>query len=882
MLQGAEEKRIRRQEKSKWLKEWVRREGRGCKPTASLVASCVQWTSRTVPILCMPRSGPPNRSVLAEPRVTEPDYGKLGELSRSQRRLSLHHHRSQCLARDVVRAGNEMWAGGRVPPWERRIAGHVEQGGEVGRIVDACRDFDTRTAAFKDSVPSGHQALSVLARMPPGDYSGLSGGIPSAKSATVERGDIVPANIDAIDLPSVSGSCTLRMEQLTELAAEVPSGNALDLLLPVWQADHEVGYADPKLRSGVMLDELAVMLAMCGLCVPTNRAVPVGVKLFCVAKNGDVGAPKSQRLIWDCRAVSAMCRPPPRTQMGSIGALVEVELGSPSQGAFFGLCCSDLACFFYSLKGIIPGLERLCVLEGVNISNVKRRLEELSEMGAGNTAQKLHDELCVKFGKDYATRARSLLSEWPDGASDLGCVAPPMGWSWSPFVAQQASSFLAREACPDSLHVVHKGENRVMKGSAIMTYLDDIGGINRGVSELDAAIGAEKLLLALKAKADEFGLETHKDQVGREVTELGVQLRARDGTVVATPSPKKLLLLLRATRFVSTRSSVKKAAFLSVLGHWAWMLQLQRSQYAVLDECYRATVTTAANVHVSAKVKQELVWLVKLAPMLRADLGSQLCRTMYMVDAGPEGGAVVSTTLTQGEQYSSEVQLEKYPRAVWRLGATGTWARQEHNNLCEARTNLWALERAGKDEARSAKKAGRSSLPRRVIVYTDSLVTKGAFAKGRSSSRSLNRLCRKHTALSVLFGVVGIFRYVASAANWADGPSRGLRYPCVHRETEAKAEQKLARQRLRADDSGNVSRGGAASASSGRASSARGSVSDGQFHWQKSKFGDSLNGRRWITPAASKRKAMWRVDRECARAAAADVELKHLLSTARL
>ena len=483
-----------------------------------------------------------------------------------------------------------------------------------------------------------------------------------------------------------------------------------------------------------------------------------------------------------------------------------------------------------------------------------------------------HVQLCGRYGESYAARARGLLSTWPEDASDLGCVAPPMGWSWSPYVAQQASSFLAREACPLSLHVVHKGESRIMKGSALMTYLDDIGGIQRGVTKVDAAADAEQLLGALKKKATEFGLETHKDQVGREVTELGVQLRALDGTVVATPSPQKLLLLLRSTRFLATRRSVRKDAFLSVLGHWAWMLQLQRSQYAILDECYRVTVTTAVNVRLNAKVQQELKWLVKLAPMLRADLGSELCRTMFMVDAGPEGGAVVSTLLTQGEQYSPEVELERYPRAVWRMGATGSWGRAEHNNLCEARTNLWALERAGRDEARAAKKSGRSSRPRRVIVYTDSLVTKGAFAKGRSSSRSLNRLCRKHTALCVLLGVVSIFRYVASAENWADGPSRGLRYPCVHVETGKKAEQKQARLRAHGDDAGHVGFCGAARLSSDRQSSVDGSASDGRFHWQKSQLGDALNGRRWATPEESKRRPMWRAHRESARAAAAELE----------
>lgn len=818
-------------------------------------------------------------SILAEPRVAELDKGELEGMSRSQRRLALEHHRSLVLAREVVRAGNEMSVSGAIPPWQRRIAEGAENCGEVGRIFDACRDFDKRTAAFRDCVPSGHEALSVLARTPLGGYSSLQSGIPRAKGAKIERGDVVPAMIDAIDLPNDSGNCTLRLADLPELASEMPSGDASDLLLPLWQADHSVGYADPRLRAGATLDELAVMLTMCGLCVPTNRLVPVGVKLFCVAKNDDFGAPKSQRLIWDCRAVSGMCREPPRTQMGSIGALVEVELGSPDQGAFFGLCCTDLACFFYSLKKLIPGLERLCVLEGVRISEVKRRLGALAEMEAKLTAggevaddkvKKLHGELRQRYGENYAARARRLLSEWPEGATDLGCVAPPMGWSWSPFVAQQASSFLAREACPHSLHVVHKGENKVMRGSALMTYLDDIGGITRGYSALNAAAGAEQLLGSLKAKAVEFGLETHKDQVGREVTELGMQLRARDGTVLATPAPKKLLLLLRATRFLATRRSVKKAAFLSVLGHWAWLLQLQRGQYSALEECYRVTITVADNITINKKVQQELRWLVKLAPMLRADLGSQLAGTMYMVDAGPEGGAFVSTSLRRGEKYSADVELANYPRSVWRLGAMGTWTKQEHNNLSEARTALWALERAGKDEGRAARKAGRISQPRRVVLYTDSLVTKGAFGKGRSSSRSLNRMCRKHAALCVLYGVVGIFRYVPSASNWADGPSRGLRYPCVHNETVAKAEQKAARQRVSVNDAGHVTTKALSGCSSH--SSLHGSESDGCYHWEKSELGDKLNGRRWVTPAASKRQPMWRADRESAKALAAERE----------
>ena len=836
------------------------------------------------------------QGILAEPRVRNIDDSTLEGMSRSQRKSALHQLRGEVLARDVCRAGNELWAGRKIPPWERTIAKESKRSVEGERILECCLDFDCQTTAVRDSVPCGHEALSALARTPTAGYSGQGSGVPSAgRSKTIERGDIIKAQIDCIDLPDGSDSCSLRLCDLDELASHLPLGDASDLLLPVWEADHVLGYADPSLRAGRQLDELAAMLVMSGLCVPTTALVPVGIKLFCVAKHGDGGA-KSQRLIWDCRAVSAMCKEPPKTAMGSIGALVDVELGTSDQKQYFGLCCTDLACFFYSLKGLIPGLERLCVLDGVSAERVRERLtelcsvaaalkrrgdatrfahlprEEAAKVGAASDAKLEADNsrLAARFGTNYAERAAALLASWPAGATAVGCCAPPMGWSWSPYVAQSASTCLSKAACPQSLHVVHKGEQRKMEGSAVMTYLDDLGGIARGFTQRSAVVAAEELLAALKRKATDVGLVTHKDQCGREVLELGVQLRARDGTVVATPAPKKFLLLLRATRYLLTRRSVKKLAFLSVLGHWAWNLQLQRSQYSVLAECYRVTITTAANVTLNDRVHQELRWLCALAPMLRADLGSPLAPTMYMVDAGPEGGAFVSTRLTHGERYSPDVHLESYPRNVWRLGAMGTWKQLEHNNLCEARTNLWALQRAGNDEARTAKRRRRRARNVRVVVYTDSLVAKGAFTKGRSSSASLNRYCRKYAALAALLGVIGIFRYVESAKNWADGPSRGVRFPCVHHETAEKAERKLTRPRAHADDSGHVGSGAWSNLRRDTTSSSvAGSESDGEYHWQKSELGDALTGRKWKVSKAMKRQPLWRVGRDVARTIAA-------------
>jgi hypothetical protein len=322
--------------------------------------------------------------------------------------------------------------------------------------------------------------------------------------------------------------------------------------------------------------------------------------------------------------------------------------------------------------------------------------------------------------------------------------------------------------------------------------LDDINMIARGATEAAATANTEELLAKVKKRARDLGFDTHKDQCGRVVDELGMLLRAQDHSVVATPAPKKFCLLLNATRFLLKCKHVRKDVFLSLLGHWAWVLQLNRSLYSCLAASYDAAVTVDARLTLSPKVLTELRWLVWLAPAVRADLGAPLCRSLFMVDAGPEGGAVVRTTLKPHVQFSADVLREDYPRNVWRNCARGAWSYVEHNNLTESRTSLWALERAGRDEARHAATTGAAARPLRVVVYTDSLVAKGAFSKGRSSSRNLNKYCRKAAALCVLFGLQPKYRYVPTDANFADGPSRGLTFPCVHPDTTAKAAAKAA------------------------------------------------------------------------------------------
>ena len=68
----------------------------------------------------------------------------------------------------------------------------------------------------------------------------------------------------------------------------------------------------------------------------------------------------------------------------------------------------------------------------------------------------------------------------------------------------------------------------------------------------------------------------------------------------------------------------------------------------------------------------------------------------------------------------------------------------------------------------------RANWRKRVLILVDSMATIGAISKGRSSSPPLLRLCRQITAISLMFGIIPVLRYIPSELNPADGPSRGV------------------------------------------------------------------------------------------------------------
>ena len=105
----------------------------------------------------------------------------------------------------------------------------------------------------------------------------------------------------------------------------------------------------------------------------------------------------------------------------------------------------------------------------------------------------------------------------------------------------------------------------------------------------------------------------------------------------------------------------------------------------------------------------------------------------------------------------------------WKLARSWAWKTKSHINLLEMNVVL-SLQ----------KQKLQSGISDRHCILLDSLVSKGAFAKGRSSSRALQAVLQRSAAYQVAGGQYPGFCYAPTKLNVADDPSRGvpIREPC--------------------------------------------------------------------------------------------------------
>ena len=107
-------------------------------------------------------------------------------------------------------------------------------------------------------------------------------------------------------------------------------------------------------------------------------------------------------------------------------------------------------------------------------------------------------------------------------------------------------------------------------------------------------------------------------------------------------------------------------------------------------------------------------------------------------------------------------------RDRWRTIIESEWDWNEHINVKEARVCLMGLRRA----LRTSRGCNR-----RLLTFTDNLVSAFVFDRGRSKSWALNALCRRAAALQLGGSVSWRCRHLATDRNHADEGSRRREYP---------------------------------------------------------------------------------------------------------
>ena len=122
-------------------------------------------------------------------------------------------------------------------------------------------------------------------------------------------------------------------------------------------------------------------------------------------------------------------------------------------------------------------------------------------------------------------------------------------------------------------------------------------------------------------------------------------------------------------------------------------------------------------------------------------------------------------------------------RSRWKTIIESEWDWDEHINMKGARVCLMGLRRA----LRTA-----SGCNRRLLTFTDNLVSAFAFDRGRSKSWALNALCRRAAALQLGGCVSWQCRHLATDRNHADEGSRRREYPRGKSTTTSRAILALA------------------------------------------------------------------------------------------
>lgn len=476
--------------------------------------------------------------------------------------------------------------------------------------------------------------------------------------------------------------------------------------------------------------------------------------------NGIFGLPKGDgriRIIIDMRRGNLYFNPPPKMDMLNPAWIVEIVI----EGGELAVGKTDIAQYFNKIE-VPHWLRQYCGLPPA----------WSDEVGLLGPRRRVYPTLRV-----------------------LG-----MGFSWACVVAVALRDKLVhpvlkgvrRIGSCDSLRL--GGDEDTLRGD----FIDDDFSLATSDPPAAAVINAVKGALGPAG----FPSKDEKDQMpdaARLVTEVVGMALTRDAW--AMPAAQKLRRCAAGLRHLLRAGRCSSYVLSVVVGNMGWLMLANRPIYSVLQQTYTFIEAGLPTRPLPRTVLLEMRGLYALMPMLFQDLSRPPAGKMLASDASKEDGGsggqgvVVAECSTDAffamqrhsllagwhTTHEEDIAAEKAGRpdldgrfaavapivanAEWKIAVSKPWQywTDESIHLLEMRGAISAIKWVARQP---------SLHNTRVPIFVDSQAALGCLAKGRSSSRKLNNLCRRAAAYILVAGLRISWIWIPTKANPADKPSR--------------------------------------------------------------------------------------------------------------
>ncbi len=224
-----------------------------------------------------------------------------------------------------------------------------------------------------------------------------------------------------------------------------------------------------------------------------------------------------------------------------------------------------------------------------------------------------------------------------------------------------------------------------------------------------------------------------------------------------------------------------------LVGKWTWAMLARRPTLSVFNSVYRYTQVADTRLFtIWPTCRRELQIAMGLAPLLWCSLSDRWFPDALATDASSDGLGVVAISSDVDDMAAAAASPLRLPEpglpdppqpdlslipvlaSRSRVLVSARWRDPEHINILELRAVHTALRWA------ASRPAG---LDVRLLLLVDSAVCAYALNKGRSSSRQVLRRLRTIAALVLACGLRIFTRWIPSASNPADAPSRRFKPP---------------------------------------------------------------------------------------------------------